>query len=176
MRLLFHTRPSEALSELERLAEFFGISVEPIDVAMIGSLELAIREAISATERGIVLDVASLENKSDEEELQALAASFARHDIAVLLLVSHFAEASAKIVRLLTSSAINGLGAARQVSKVTFSADSTGLSGELSSYSYPRNEGKASHLILSSGGGSQVVMMLDGSPTFVCFSTVSGRN
>lgn len=175
MRLLFHTRPSEALSELERLAEFFGISVERIDVAMIGSLDLAIREAISATERGMVLDVASLENKSDEEELQALAASFARHDIAVLLLVSHFAEASAKIVRLLTSSAISGFGAAKQVSKVTFSADSTGLSGELSSYSYPRNEGNAAHLILSSGGGSQVVMMLDGSPTFVCVSIGKAR-
>jgi hypothetical protein len=175
VRLLFHTRPSEALQKLERLAAFLGISVERIDVAMVGSLEIAMREAISATERGIVLDLASLEHKSHEEELRALAASFATHDVAVLLLVSHSTEASAKIARLLASNAISGLGAARQVSKVTFSADSTRLSGELSSYSYPRNEGKAAHLILSPAADSEVVMMLDGSPTFVCVNIGEAR-
>jgi hypothetical protein len=175
VRLLFYTKPTEALLKLEGLAEFLGIRVERIDVAMAGSLELATRKAISATERAIVLDVASLENKFDEEELRALAGSFARHDIAVLLLVSHSDEASALMARLLTSNAISGLTSAGQVSRVSFPANSAMLSGELSSYSYSRKPGKASCLITSAGDNSQVVMMLDWAPTFVCVSLGRAR-
>src|SRR6476660_4304179 len=88
--IIFHTEPSRTLLKLQGLAACLGIAVERVDVAVSGFLEFAVREAISRSERGIVLDLASLENKCDEDELRAVAASFAEHDTAVLLLVSKF--------------------------------------------------------------------------------------
>ena len=165
MKLLFHTKPSEASLKLQALAEFLGATVEHIDVAITGSLQLAVKEAIAATAGPIVLDVASLEPKSDANELRALAASFGTHSATMLLLVSHTSEASAQIVRLLTNNAIRGLAEGREVEEVSFS---TALSGELSCHSYPRKLGKAANLIPSSTDELQVVMTLGGSPTFVC--------
>jgi hypothetical protein len=168
VNIIFHTEPSRTLPKLQGLAACLGIAVERVDVAMSGSLEFAVREAISRSERGIVLDLASLENKCDEEELRAVAASFSEHDTAVLLLVSNFGEASAQIIRLLTRNAINGLTTAGQPRLASFPADSAMLSGELCSYSYPRKQDEASGLLLSSARDAQSVMMLDGTPTFVC--------
>jgi hypothetical protein len=168
VRLLFDTKASEASRKLQGLANFLGATVECTDVAMTGSLQLAVGEAIAATGGPIVLDVASLERKSDAKELRALAASFSAHSATMLLLVSHPSEASAQIVRLLTNNAIRALAEGREVGQVSFS---TVLSGELSRRSYPRKRGKAAHLILSAADESQVVMMLDGSPTFVCVTS-----
>src|SRR5260370_20310982 len=138
VRIIFNTKPSSTLPKLQSLATCLGITVEHVEVTTSGSLEFAVREAISRSERGIVLDLASLENKCDEEELRAVAASFAEHDAAVLLLISNFDEASAQIVRLLTRNGISGLATAGQARLASFPADSAMLSGELCSYSYPR--------------------------------------
>ena len=165
MKLLFHSKPSEVSLKLQSLAEFLGATVEHIDVAMIGSLQLAAKEAIAVTGGPIVLDVASLEPKSDAKELRALAAFFGNYNVTMLLLVSHTSDASAQIVSLLTNNAIRGLAEGWEVEEVSFS---TALSGELSCQSYQRKRGKAANLIPSSTNELQVIMTLGGSPTFVC--------
>jgi hypothetical protein len=134
---------------------------------MIGSLLLAVKEAILAKTRGIVLDVDTLKNKCDDWELRELAAYLRKHNVAVLLLASHIDECAARFLRILTNNTILGVAPAGQASRVTFPASSATLSGELSSYSYPRKPDEAGGLILWSAGNAQVVMMLDESPTFV---------
>jgi hypothetical protein len=156
--------------QLQNLASCLGVSAECSDVGIIGSLLLAVREAISARTSGIVLDVGTLKDKYDEEELRELAAYLCRHDVAVLLLVSDIDESTARFLRILTNNTILGVAPAGQASRVTFPASSAALSRELSSYSYPRKPGEAGGQILWSAGNAQVVMMLDKSPTFICAS------
>lgn len=175
VRAIFHTKPSDALQKLEGLAEFLGIGVERVDVAMSGSLEFAVREAISRRERGIVLDLASLGNKWDEEEFRALTECFTRYDIAALLLVSDLDESAARFLNILTNNAIRGIMPVGQASRVSFPAHSAMLSGELHSYSYARKPDEVSGLILSSAGDTQIIMMLDVAPTFVCVSLGKAR-
>jgi hypothetical protein len=170
VKLLFHTNLSRTLVQLQNLASCLGVSAECSDVGIVGSLLLAVREAISARTSGIVLDVGTLKDKYDEEELRDLAAYLCRYDVAVLLLVSDIDESTARFLRILTNNAILGVAPSGQASRVTFPASSAALSGELSSYSYPRKPDEAGGLILWSAGNAQVVMMLDESATFICAS------
>jgi hypothetical protein len=130
---------------------------------------------VSQGKCGIVLDVASLKNKYNREELEGLAARLRELDVVVLLLVSNADESAARFLRILTNDAIRGITPVEQASRVSFPANSAMLSGELASHSYPRKPDKASGLILSSAGKTQVIMTLGKSPTFVCGSLGRAR-
>jgi len=168
MKVLFHTKRSQTLVQLQSLAMCLGVNSECINVGIVGSLLLAVREAILAKTRGIVLDVGSLKDKCDEAELRELAACLLRHKIVVLLLVSDVDQSATRFLSILTNNAILGIEPIEQASRVNFPASSRALSKELSSYSYPRKSAKGISLILSSARKAQVVMTLDVSPTFVC--------
>lgn len=168
MKVIFHTKLSQTLVQLQSLAVCLGVNAECTDVGIVGSLLLALREAILAKTRGIVLDVGTLKNKCDEAELRELAACLLRHKIVILLLVSDVDESAARFLSILTNNAILGIEPIEQASRVNFPASSGALSEELSSYSYPRKSAKAISLILSSARNAQVIMTLDKSPTFVC--------
>jgi hypothetical protein len=167
VKVLFHTNPSGIVPKLQSLAACLGISAEGTNIRTVGSLTIAVKEAISPIEGGVVLDVGSLKNKCDEKELGALATYLSRQEIAVLLLVSDVDDAAARFLRILTNNAIRGMVSIGHASRLSFPANSTMLSKELSSHSFARKPTEASGLILSSAESAQVVMMIDKSPTFV---------
>jgi hypothetical protein len=167
VKVLFHTSPSGIVPKLQSLAACLGIRAEGSDIGTVGSLTIAVKEAMSPIEGGIVLDVGSLKNKCDEKELGALATYFSSQEAAVLLLVSDVDDAAARLLRILTNNAICGVASIGQASRVSFPANSAMLSKELSSHSFARKPSGASGLILSSAESAQVVMVIDKSPTFV---------
>ena len=167
VKVFFWSKQSPALLKLQSLAGCLGIHVEAIDVAKDGDLHLASLKGISQTKCGIVLDVASMTNAYNKEELEGLAARLTDLEIVVLLLVSNVDEFTARFLKILTNNAIRGIAPVEQAGRVSFPANSAMLSGELASHSYPRKPNDASGLLLSPERKMQVIMTLGDSPAFV---------
>jgi hypothetical protein len=167
VKLLFHTRPSQTLLHLRSLAKCLGIAAEFIDVGSVGSLASAVGEATTRKRSGIVLDVGSLKNECNEDQLRELAAHLGECDTAVLLLVSEIDQSANRFLQALTNDAVRGIVSAGCANRVIFPEGSRILSGELSSHSYTRRPDEALGLTISSEGRADIVMTLDQSPAFV---------
>jgi hypothetical protein len=124
---------------------------------------------------GIVLDVGSLKNTCDQDQLRELATLVSRCEAVVLLLVSEIDESANRFLQALTNNAVLGVVSAGSAERVIFPEDSGILSAELSSHSYSRRPDKAVGLSISSAERVEIVMMLDHLPAFVrvCVGTAS---
>jgi hypothetical protein len=175
LKVFFCNKPSQAVVNLQGLAECLGIRAECIDLGTDSASDFAGVKAISEGDRGIVLDVASLKDKYSTEKLELLATTLRECEVVALLLVSTVDEAAARFLRILANNTIVGIAPVERASHVSFPANSAMLAGELASFSYPRKQGEASGLILSSIGNTQVIMTLGKSPAFVYGSLGKAR-
>ena len=121
VKVFFWSKQSPALLKLQSLAGCLGIHVEAIDLAKDGDLHLASLKSISQTKCGIVLDVASMTNAYNKEELEGLAARLRDLEMVVLLLVSNVEEFTARFLKILTNNAIRGIAPVEQADRVELS-------------------------------------------------------
>jgi hypothetical protein len=176
VKVFFCTKQSQAAQKLRDLAACLGIHTEGIDLTTkSASLCVADVSEESRGKCGIVLDVASLRNRYNEEELKRLAVGLRELEVVVLLLVSNADDPAAQFLKVLTNNAIRGIASAEQVNRVDFPGNSMMLNGELASHSYSRKPDEAWGLTLSSEGKVQVIMAIGKSPTFVCVTQGKAR-
>ncbi len=167
MKVFFHTAPSPAIPHFQHLAECVGVVCETADVANAGLLDLVTREITTQGKSAIALDVDSLKNQNNQEQLAQLVAQLGECDTAVLLLVSELGEATDRFLKVLTNNSVQGMKSAGRASHLNFPKDSGALSEELASYSFPREPDETFGLNISSAANADEIMRLDQASTFV---------
>ena len=167
MKVVYHTTPSENLLHLASLSKCLGIEAEHLDVQKHDSLVSALQGATVAGNDGVVLDVATLQEKCRPEELDAVAALFSDRRIAVLLLATTADQTRNWLLEGLTGGAVRKSESAGAATGVAFPKEGYKLSGVLSSYAYSRKQSPAMALDVCAANGVEVVMKLDQAPSFV---------
>jgi len=168
MKVFFHAKPSPAISNLQQLAECFGVVCESADVAKDGLLASVVRETVGINRAGIVLDTGSLKSLFDQNQVAKLAAHLDQCDATLLLFVSELGETVNRFLKTLTHDAVRGVESAGRASRVNFPADSGAFSQELAAHSYTREPDEALSLDISPAGNVKIIMSLDKAPAFVC--------
>ncbi len=173
--VLFHGNPSKALLHLQSLAECLGLVVEFVDVGSVGLLASVVATLTSQKGAGIVLDVKSLKNTCERDQLKEVATHLCETESAVLLLVSEMDEWASLFLQVLTNDSVRRVVEVGSARRVVFPKDSRVFSGELASHSYSRRPDEALGLTISSEGRADIVMMLDQTPAFahVCVGRAS---
>ena len=140
--------------------------MEFIDVGITGFASV-MAEIAAQKGSGFVLDVGSLKNTCNQDQLREMATHLGKCEMMVLMLVSEIDESANRFLQALTNGAVRGVVSAGCASRVIFPEGSEILSGELSSHSYSRRPDEALGLTISSVGRADIVMTLDQSPAFV---------
>jgi len=83
--------------------------VEFIDVESAGSLASVVAETTAQKSSGIVLDVGSLKNACNQDQLREMATHFGKCEMVVLLLVSEIDESANRFLQALTNDAVRGV-------------------------------------------------------------------
>lgn len=166
MKILFHVQPSASVPRWQRLAECAGITGELTDVAAAGLLPVVAREIQKAAPPAFLLDVGSLKDHCDVNQLAELAAVLAQASVSVLLLVGESGEPENRFVKALTRGAVTHVNGGR-ADCVNFPAAAGEFSRELAGYSYPRDLGESLGLVAGPENAA-VIMCLGQCPSFIC--------
>jgi hypothetical protein len=162
MKIFYHQVVSNNVKHLAAIAQCLGLEAELIES---GGLEFFLSAA--QNESGILLDVASLAEQFDANQLKRLATQIANRDLAVLLLVSGVNHSVNLFLSSLTGDALRRVERKVEAAYVRFPADAHTLVGELASCSYPRTRDEALGFVLNREANVDVVMNLDDTPAFV---------
>jgi hypothetical protein len=115
---------------------------------------------------GGVIDVESLSARCTERELQEIVDGFHHRQLKVLLFVTGVGEAISRFVQVLTGGVVLGTRGVENAVAVRFS-DQSGTCRELASCLYARQPGSGIALVPGRAPALEIVMSLDGAPSFV---------
>jgi|ERR1019366_6789326 hypothetical protein len=167
MKVFFHHQPSPAIRHWQSLAKCVGIACENAEVGSVGLLGSVMREVTAQKKAAVALDIGSLKNCCNQEQLAELADYLAKFEVAVLLLASALDEPANLVLQALTHGAIRGIKSASRASRVTFPKDSAAFSEELTSHSFAREPEENLSLDIAPAAKAEMIMLLDQAPAFV---------
>ncbi|MSU20353.1 MAG: hypothetical protein EXS30_03045 [Pedosphaera sp.] len=173
MRIFYSGTVSENLLRLRSLAECFGIETTLVDVRAHQSLTAALKKVMAQGDASLVLDAESLKDGSNLDELDEVAGLLGSCDATVLLFATGDHELTNRFLRTLTGGAVHEVNRTACATSIRFPVSGSRLSGELASQTYPRQSKEALTLTVAHGGGTDLIMELDASPSFAHFR--SGR-
>src|SRR4029453_7092404 len=174
MRICYHKFPSENLAHFANLANCLGISTELFEVQNSPALISVIEDATLRSDSAVVLDVASLKEVCQQDDLNKVGSLICHSNVSVLLLTTGVEESADRLLQTLTHGVVLEGNHAGNVARIAFPKGPEGLAGELSCQSYPRKPTKAIVLTLRSEAKADVIMELEGSPSFVRVPTGKG--
>jgi len=167
MRIFYHKAASENLVHLVALAKCIGISAELFDVQNSAIFAATMEDTMLLPGTALVLDVASLKEICRQDDLRRIAALIADRTVSVLLLTTEVDEPTDLFLRIVTGGVVLQSYHVGSASHINFPREESGLSGELSSHSYPRRPAKAIGFTLRPGTKADLIMTLEKSPSFV---------
>ena len=162
MKIIYHGQLSNNVRHLAALANCLGVDSECVNILDHDSLCRAI-----ANEKGVVLDVASLQHRYNQYDLECLRADLANSNLAVLLLATEVNRFSNVFLQYLSANAVQAVQPLIDAGQVCFAATANDIVRELSSYSYSRTRSEALGLVIDSRSEIDVLMNLDNTPSFV---------
>jgi hypothetical protein len=163
MKVLYYGELSDNLRQLAILGKCYGVDAECVNIRSFDSLVSALMQS----QGGILLDVASFGRQHDQDQLEYLAAKFARRDLAVLLVATNANSSSNLFLQTLSAGAVRGVKPRIGIDRVCFPATSSRLTGELASHSYRRTRGDGLGLVIDHRADVDVLMNLNDTPSFV---------
>src|SRR5436190_19850673 len=165
LKIVYSSRLSQNLVNLESLAKAIGIIAEYVQVTDPSSLARTVEEIDQDTH--IVLDAETLSGVCKKDELDRIVTVLRSREITVLLLTTTAGKGASQFLEILTGGALQGIDSVNESDNVSFPDTTSKVTGELASYSYPRGHGPALVLVAGVEMGVEILMNLDGSPAFV---------
>ena len=107
MKIFYGSAVSENLQRLWSLAECFGIKADFVEVNADCPLTTALKQVVERGHNGVVLDVQSLKEKTNQAMLQEVAHFIGRQPaLVLLLLITDSDEATNQFVRTITENGV----------------------------------------------------------------------
>jgi hypothetical protein len=166
LKIYHHGAPSASVAALCRLSCCLGVDAHPVLVDSGAGLVAELGAAACSGELAVVLDTGSLARICDANAISEISERLGASRLAVLLLFNREGPGD-RILRGITRGSVDRVESTGPASVVSFPGEMGKLARELRSRSYARERGEALGFRLRSPEAVEVIMTVDGMPSFV---------